>query len=136
MMTLSILSYVKWSNDSPTLCVIDNSNAVKQFNLSMKAQNSTLIVKSISQDAMKTIECDAAFFSNTSALTEQKLINTSFKKNMLSFSTSNNDCEIGSSFCLQNAKNGNTIFKVNLDSLARTKVHVDPRVLLLAKNSE
>ncbi len=136
MMTLSILSYAKWDNQSPTLCVVDNNNAAKQFSLSIKAQNSPFSVKSISHDALKNIECDAVFFSNLSASIEQKLINSSLKPNILSFSTSNNDCEIGSSFCLQNTKNGNTIFKVNLDSLARAKVHVDPRVLLLAKNSE
>ncbi|MEG0483754.1 MAG: DUF4154 domain-containing protein, partial [Acinetobacter sp.] len=29
-----------------------------------------------------------------------------------------------------------TIFKVNLDSLAQSKIHIDPRVLLLAKKSD
>lgn len=136
IMTLSILSYAKWNTESPVLCVVDNNNTAKQFSASVKSQNSPFIVKSISHDALKVVECDAVFFSNTSAIAEQKLINSSFKTNMLSFSTNNNECEIGSSFCLQNIKNGNTIFKVNLDSLVRSKVHVDPRVLLLAKKSE
>ena len=136
MMTLSILSYVKWNNPPQTLCVINNHNAAQQFSAYLKPKNLAFTVKNINYNEIKLTACDAIFFSDTTPALEQKLINTSFTPSVLSFSTSNNECEIGSIFCLHNAKNGSTIFKVNLDSLARSKIHVDPRVLLLAKNSE
>ncbi|WP_173911423.1 YfiR family protein [Acinetobacter sp. Marseille-Q1618] len=136
MMTLSILSYAKWNDPTPTLCVTENQNAAKQFLFYLKQQNSPFSVKNISYDEIKIENCDAIYFSNTSPSVEQKLLNSTAKQSVLSFSSNNHACEIGSVFCLQSTKNGNTIFKVNLDSLARSKVHVDPRVLLLAKNSE
>ena len=66
-----------------------------------------------------------------------------FKKNIinnlkdapLSFSSNNEECEIGSAFCLYQRPT-RTSFKVNLTSLSHSKAHVDPRVLLLAKSTE
>lgn len=136
MMTLSILSYVKWNNPPATLCILENNYVTQQFSSYLKSQNLAFTVKDINSNDVKSTNCDAIFFSNTTPAIEQKLINIALTQSILSFSTSNNECEIGSVFCLNNAKNGNTVFKVNLDSLARSKVHVDPRVLLLAKNSE
>ena len=93
-------------------------------------------MRSISADELKSTYCDAVFFTQTPANTQQQLLNQSLNPAILSFSTNNSECEIGSSFCLFSAKSGHTLFRVNLDSLARSKIHVDPRVLLLAKNPE
>ncbi|MFX7253454.1 YfiR family protein, partial [Acinetobacter baumannii] len=56
-------------------------------------------------------------------------------RSLLSLSINNPECEVGSIFCLYN-QNNYTTFKVNLDALSHSKVHIDPRVLLLAKNAE
>lgn len=136
MMTLSILSYVKWSSPTPTLCVVDDANTTQQLNQAMRSQPSPLKLDLINNNELETKHCDAVFFSQSTPLSEQKLINKSKNTAVLSFSRNNSECEIGSVFCLYSAKNGNTLFKVNLDSLAKSKIHVDPRVLLLAKNSE
>ena len=135
VMTLSILSYTNWNKPKPELCIIDNPNYATQFANYIKTNRSPLNVNAIHSSDLKTQHCDAAFFSNTTAQAEQSLINNSLNPTILSFSSSNSECEIGSAFCLSTNKTGNTIFKVNLDSLAQSKVHVDPRVLLLAKNS-
>ncbi len=135
IMTLSILSYAKWNTSTPELCVVDNPNYATQFSNYTKTNKSIFNVNSIHSSELKNQHCDAIFFSNTTPLNEQTLINKSFNPSVLSFSSSNTECEIGSVFCLSTNKSGNTIFKVNLDSLAQSKIHVDPRVLLLAKNS-
>lgn len=129
VMTLSILSYAKWNTSSPELCVADNPNYAKTNKPSFN-------VNAIHASDLKSRHCDAVFFSNTTAQAEQSLIDKSLNSAILSFSSNNSECEIGSVFCLSTNKTGNTIFKVNLDSLARSKIHVDPRVLLLAKNSD
>ncbi|RZG43706.1 YfiR family protein [Acinetobacter wuhouensis] len=134
-MTLSILSYAKLKNPNPELCVVDNPTYANQFSSYIKPNKSLFNVNAIHSSELKNQHCDAVFFSNTSAQTEQLLINKSLNPLILSFSSSNLECEIGSVFCLSTNKAGNTIFKVNLDSLAQSKVHIDPRVLLLAKNS-
>ncbi len=136
MMTLSILSYVKWDNSAPKLCIIDNPAASELFNKTFTQQQTRFQVSAIQAQDLSSKKCDAVFFSQTTPLMEQKLIASSINRSLLSFSKSNYECEIGSIFCLYSAKTGNTQFKVNLDSLAKAKIHIDPRVLLLAQSSE
>ena len=134
--TLSILSYVRWSSDTPIICVIDNNEFGKELITLTQQNNYKFHINTISPTQLKRVHCDAVFFSNTTAATEQQLINSAINKNLLSFSSSNLECEIGSVFCLYTSKGGRTLFKLNLDSLSRSKIHVDPRVLLLARNAE
>lgn len=136
MMTLSILSYAKWNTPNPQLCVVDNPDYATQFSSYIKTTKSPFSALAIHATELKTRHCDVAFFSNTTAQAEQAFINKSFNPSVLTFSTSNTECDIGSTFCLFSNKSGNTFFKVNLDSLAQSKIHIDPRVLLLAKKSD
>ena len=136
MMTLSILSYVKWTNEIPTLCLIDHNNTSNQFTNAILQQKSNFRVNPITTNEIGSENCDAVFFNQSTPINEQKAINNAANRSILSFSNNNPDCEIGSVFCLYTAKSGNTRFKVNLDSLAKTKIHIDPRVLLLAQNQE
>lgn len=134
--TLSILSYAKFTNTNPSFCIVNNPSVADQFTVFTQQNKYNLKIYSISADELKSTQCDAVFFTNTPPNTQQQLLNQSLNQAILSFSTNNSECEIGSSFCLFNAKSGHTLFRVNLDSLARSKIHVDPRVLLLAKNPE
>ena len=86
------------------------------------------------KDFPKT-ECHVVYFSTTSPQQQQSLIQSYPSRSLLSLSTNNLACEIGSIFCLYN-QNTLSTFKVNLDALSYSKVHIDPRVLILAKNTE
>lgn len=136
MMTLSILSYAKLGADVPEICVVDNVEVAGNFSITVHKQNMKYKVSTVTAATLPNNSCHVIFFSRTEPATEQKLIFQASSKNALTFSTSNNDCEIGSVFCLFTTRTGNTQFKVNLDSLAKTKIHIDPRVLLLAQNME
>lgn len=136
MMTLSVLSYVKWTNETPTLCVVESPSTAQAFSQTVNQQKSSFKILAISSSDIATKTCDAVFFNQSTPATEQKIINNAANRSILSFSNSNPECEIGSVFCLYSSKSGNTRFKVNLDSLAKTKIHIDPRVLLLAQNKE
>ena len=134
--TLSILSYATFANAKPSFCIVNNPSIANQFTIFAQQNKYNLSMRSISADELRSTYCDAVFFTQTPANTQQQLLNQSLNPAILSFSTNNNECEIGSSFCLFSAKSGHTLFRINLDSLARSKIHVDPRVLLLAKNPE
>lgn len=136
MMTLSILSYAKLNQAVPEICVVDNTDITTSFQNTIQKQNMKYKVSAIETTALNSSACTVIFFSHTQPQLEQKLISQALTKNALTFSTSNSDCEIGSVFCLYTTRAGNTQFKVNLDSLAKTKIHIDPRVLLLAQNME
>lgn len=136
IMTLSIMSYVNWSNSVPNFCIIDNPSISNEFAQTASSKKFNLNILNATSSNLADKNCDAIFFTKSSPLEEQKIINASKIPPALSFSTNNVDCEIGSTFCLFNSKAGKSSFRVNLDSLAKTKVHIDPRVLLLAKRSE
>lgn len=134
--TLSIVSYVRWPTPTPVFCIAENENALKGISAIAHQRSFSIELLPIQLNQLKTTHCDAVFFHDISATQEQQFINSSLNKKLLSFSSSNSECEIGSTFCLYTSRNGNSLFKVNLDSLSRSKPHVDPRVLLLARNPE
>ncbi|MDF2415900.1 MULTISPECIES: YfiR family protein [Acinetobacter] len=135
-LALTILSYSKWSNTSrPVICVIDNPDAANQFQANIKQLAYDYQVQAVNtKDFLKT-ECHVVYFSTTTAQQQQNLIQSYPSRSLLSLSTNNPNCETGSIFCLYNRKTFST-FKVNLDALSYSKVHIDPRVLILAKNTE
>lgn len=130
----SILSYAKWNTPAPEICVIDNSALAQQF-LKHSPQAADFKIASIKSPAIKTADCQVLVFSNLSPKAEQHLLDTAAIFPSLSISTNNNECELGSAFCLY-PRGASYAFKVNLDSLSQSKVHIDPRVLLLGKNME
>ena len=135
--TLSILSYAKINTDQPNLCIIANDSTISnQFSHFIKLHKYKYRITSINANEVKSTRCDAIFFGDSTPSTEQSTINRSMNASVLSFSINNTECELGSTFCLYSTKTGNTLFKVNLDSLSRSNIHIDPRVLLLARNAE
>lgn len=136
MLTLSIMSYSSWPNTTATnLCVIDNPSALIALQNQVKLLNYHYKVQGLTTAQLAKANCQAIFFTTTSPQQQQALIASHPRKDILSFSTANIDCEIGSTFCFYNKKSGLS-FKINLDALSQAKVRIDPRVLLLAKNAE
>ena len=135
-LALSILSYSKWPNTTrPVICVLDHPEVTAQFQATLRQLSYDYQVQTVSIKDFPKTECHAVYFSSASPQQQQSLIQTYPSHALLSFSTNNPACEVGSIFCLYNKKTLAT-FKVNLDALSYSKVHIDPRVLLLAKNTE
>ena len=135
-LALTILSYSKWSNTTrPTICVIDNPDGALQFQTSIKELSYDYQVQAVTAKDFAKADCHVAYFSTTIPQQQQSLIQAYPSRSLLSLSTNNPDCEVGSIFCLYHKKTFST-FKVNLDALSYSKVHIDPRVLILAKNAE
>ena len=135
-LALTILTYSKWPNTSrPIICVVDNPEAATQFQSSIKQLSYDYQVQAINAKDFPKTECHVVYFSTTSPQQQQSLIQSYPSRSLLSLSTNNLTCEIGSIFCLYN-QNTLSTFKVNLDALSYSKVHIDPRVLILAKNTE
>lgn len=132
--TFSILSYAKWETNSPKLCVINNSGLIADFKRNAPT-HSNYRIQPISMNEIANSHCQILFFSNLSAKDEQSILNNHVNFPALSISNNNIECENGSAFCLYR-KNQGYAFKINMDSLTQSQVHIDPRVLLLAKSSE
>lgn len=138
-LTLSILSYSKWIDVKiPTLCIINDNNAADAFaSFSEKLNyNYRVINLSLPLNEASKSSCQAIYFSSNVTLVQQRnFISENHLANQLFFSINDSSCEVGSAFCLYK-RNDQVTFNINLDALSRSRVHIDPRVLLLAKNSE
>lgn len=132
--TYSILSYTKWNTPAPAICVVNNLPLTRDFQ-NNEPRHLNYKISSIQTKDIKHSACQILVFSTLSPKEEQTLLNSTVDFPALSISTNNVECEIGSAFCLY-SRNQNTVFKINLESLTQSKVHVDPRVLLLAKSAE
>jgi hypothetical protein len=146
---LGIMSYTRWV-PPPTpvnFCIVAAKHATALEQLDSNAPHSAIsistpngpamaenriVISKLDYDAIKlSAQCDVIYFGNVSPADQQKVIATRQNRPILTISE-DNDCEIGSSFCLQTTSSPIT-FLVNLDSLTRSGVRVDPNVLLLGK---
>lgn len=135
-LTLAILSYTKWDSKKPLLCVLENHDITSIFQEQIEHKKASFNVTSIGERDLSNNKCDAIFFSpNIPIIQQNNIIKNNFRPFMLSFTENNLECEGQVIFCLYKRKDQYT-FNVNLDTLARSRLHIDPRVLLLAKNME
>lgn len=131
----SILSYAKWQKPSPSICVINNQDLTNKFMSVLPSSRNSYKISNITTADLRNTNCNAIVFSTLTATEEQYLLNNVVNFPALSISTNNTQCEEGSAFCLYR-KNQQLSFKVNLESVSQSQVHIDPRVLLLAKQGE
>jgi len=137
-LTLSILSYSKWaSNQTPTLCVVEDNHTATLFSHYIKHYGYNYRVNNVSVNDVLKSNCQIVYFSYAIAVNQQRtlILNSSLTTDTLIFTENDSNCELGSSFCLYK-KTEKVTFSINLDALTRSRIHIDPRVLLLARNSE
>ncbi|MBF7682361.1 YfiR family protein [Acinetobacter sp. B5B] len=135
-LTFAILSYTKWNSTVPTICVLEDAAVFQNFKQQMKYTNYAYNIVLINEGDLKTQHCDAIFLSTNKSITQQNnILRSNFQPFTLSLTNNNTECEGQVIFCLYQRKDFYT-FNVNLDALSHSKLHIDPRVLLLAKNME
>ncbi len=137
-----ILSYVRWNRNYTQLnfCLIDGqakfisenifnppSNLIRPANINIKHYQSSEL---LSNETIAN-RCQILYFVNTTDETQQRLINLAMH-HILTISEKNEQCAIGSAVCLYRS-NQQYRFKINMDSLKQSEVHMDSKVLLLSK---
>ncbi|WP_081403368.1 YfiR family protein [Acinetobacter equi] len=130
----SILSYVKINTPSPMICTLNNPPLSDQLTKASNSYNKYRI-KNVSISEIKKTNCNVIIFSGSTPKEEQFILNSHVTFPALSISTNNLHCEVGSAICLYKKKN-QISFKINLESVNQSRVYIDPRILLLAKESE
>ncbi len=138
---LGIMSYTRWT-PPPTpinFCIVAAKHASALEHLDamnsangVSSANDIVVTKLDYNVTTLSTQCDVIYFGNVSPADQQKVLAARQNHTILTINEDNTDCEIGSSFCLQTSAAPIT-FLVNLDSLARSGVRVDPNVLLLGK---
>lgn len=136
---IGIISYTRWPTEpNPIrLCITANPQyAERLFDpvlLTAPRPIKTALMPINSQ--FLPGQCDVIYLGNISSSQQQALLHRISGHAILSISENDNECSAGNAFCLQIAGD-HASFKVNLDALARSGVHVHPNVLQLARDPE
>ncbi len=128
-----MISFTRWRTPSQPirLCIIPPTRFAHQL-VSMPA-TAQLSVREVAF-APQTIlqQCDAVYYGDVTPEQQQSVISLLQGKSLLTIAENNRECSKGSAFCLQLGKQS-VNFELNLDTLARSNIQVNPNVLLLAK---
>lgn len=133
---LAIISYTKWDAHQShiQLCVVSSTkyaNAIENATL-LTNPIKIIVTKPHYDVSILSSQCDVIYFGNISPAQQQNVIAARKNRVLLTISEDNPECEVGSSFCLDPESTPIT-FKVNLDSLTRSGIYVNPNVLLLGR---
>lgn len=133
---MSLLSYARWpaERDTVRLCVDTGTRYAGKL-MEGGALTSGRFVESRRVDLMTdalTPGCDALYVGAVSDARRKRLADELAGKPVLVIAEEDFECEAGSMFCL-NIRDNQVSFRVNLDSIARSGIHVHPGVLQLGR---
>lgn len=131
-----IISYTRWPalTAPPRICIFSSSRLAKLVGDNITPLSFTPVIVESSENALAS-ECDGIYFGSESPEEQVQLIAAYQPRPLLLIAEQNTQCLTGSSFCLN--INANPVkFAVNLDSLSRSGVRVNPDVLMLARNNK
>ncbi len=142
-MISGILSYITWDShlNQINFCVVDGTPKFISKNIfsppSPLIQPTNIKVFSYTFEQLiqtPSTSCNVFYFVQTSDNQQQQIIN-SYPTKIVTISENNQDCSVGSSFCIYQSKNQYK-FKVNLDALKKSQIRINSKVLLLSQQQE
>lgn len=133
---MSLLSYARWpaERDTLRLCV-DTSTRFGGKLMEGGTLSTGRLVESRRVDMMAdplVSECDALYIGAMTDARRKKLIADYVGKPVMVIAEEDFECEAGSMFCL-NIRENQVSFRINLDAIARSGIHVHPGVLQLGR---
>ncbi|HBV89530.1 MAG TPA: DUF4154 domain-containing protein [Pantoea sp.] len=129
-----IISFTHWQNLNrpPELCVFTSARhlSLPENSAAAAATFTVLYLAGAGDSAMH--RCDAIYFGDQTPQQQVDIIEKLKGRAVLTLAENNAECTLGAAFCLI-FQPDHTHFSVNLDSLARSGVRVNPDVLLLSR---
>ncbi|WP_265921562.1 YfiR family protein [Cupriavidus nantongensis] len=133
---ISLLGYARWpvERDPVRLCVDHSSRyAARLREGGTLANGRTVQIRQVDVLAdMLHPACDALYVGTMNEPRRKRLSAELTGRPVLVIAEEDFECEVGSMFCL-NIRDSQVSFRVNLDTLARSGVHMHPGVLQLGR---
>jgi len=133
---MSLLSYARWPVERETLRLCVDTGAHYGSKLLEGGPLSTgRLVEARPVDALADNnfpDCDALYLGAMTDARRKKLAAGLVGKPVLVIAEEDFECEVGSMFCL-NIRESQVSFRINLDAIARSGIHVHPGVLQLGR---
>lgn len=133
---LGILSYARWPVEPAQLrlCVVGPTEYTDDLvKGTTQATGRPVVVRRLLADNPSIVgECDAVYIGKLTREERSRLFASLTGHPVLSISESDDQCAVGSLFCLR-VGDEQVSFEVNLDSVARSGVRIHPSVLQLSR---
>ncbi|HWH89029.1 MAG TPA: YfiR family protein [Pseudomonas sp.] len=133
---LGILSYARWPVElgQLRLCIVGPTEYTDDLvKGTTQATGRPVTVRRLLADNPAIVsECDAVYIGKLTADERARLFASLIGHPVLSISEADNQCTVGSLFCLR-VGDDQVSFEVNLDSVARSGVRIHPSVLQLSR---
>ena len=133
---LGILSYARWPVEPQQLrlCVVGPTEYTDDLvKGTTQATGRPVTVRRLLADNPSIVgECDAVYIGKLTDDERRQLFASLTGRPVLSISESDDQCTVGSLFCLR-VTDDQVSFEVNLDSVARSGVRIHPSVLQLSR---
>ena len=133
---LGILSYARWpvEPDRLRLCVIGPTEYTDDLlkGTTQATGRPVTVRRLLASNPTIADECDAAYIGKLTLEERNHLFAALTGRPVLSISESDDQCTVGSLFCLR-VSDEQVSFEVNLDSVARSGVRIHPSVLQLSR---
>jgi hypothetical protein len=132
-----IVTYATWPNEAPgaprTMCVIGTPRLTERPAPDLPGRGSVSVRRVSAAAAIGGAGCHMLYLGQMPAVDRQRLIGWVRGKAVLTVTDDDSNCNLGAMFCL-NAQGQRLSFSVNLDSIGRGTVRVDPRVLKIGSD--
>ncbi|WP_077048019.1 YfiR family protein [Pseudomonas sp. KK4] len=133
---LGILSYARWPVEPAQLrlCVVGPTEYTDDLlkGTTQATGRPVTVQRLLADNPAITTDCDALYIGKLTDTERNRLFTSLTGRPVLSISESDDQCTVGSLFCLR-VSDDQVSFEVNLDSVARSGVRIHPSVLQLSR---
>ncbi|MHC8355937.1 YfiR family protein [Pseudomonas sp. LB3P81] len=133
---LGILSYARWPVEPAQLrlCILGSTEYTDDLvkGTTQATGRPVTVRRLLAANRSIVGECDAVYIGKLTSEVRSRLFASLAGRPVLSISESDDQCTVGSLFCLR-VSDEQVSFEVNLDSVARSGVKIHPSVLQLSR---
>ena len=133
-----IIGFTRWPGPprDARLCITTPAVSAEMLVRDISATTPLASVRYLApQDARLESGCDVVYIERVNEASRANLFQRLAGRPVLTIADSDSGCLMGSLFCLSRT-GASPMFSVNLDAIARSGLHINPKVLLLVRKQQ
>jgi hypothetical protein len=129
-----IIGYSRWpTQPRPVrLCLAGSTRYALRMSDAQRTAGQSILIRSIGS-AARPANCDVLYLGTMRVAARARLLAATRGQPIVSIIENDVQCRSGAMFCLVPSR---STFRLNLDAVSRSQVHIDPRVLRIASDGE
>lgn len=129
----SFIDYARWTQQpNPlVLCLVGSTSHAGQLDRIVQADGRGVVVRGVAPAGVISIGCDVVYFGQLLPELRRQAMVSLRGRGVLTIAEDDPQCRSHAMFCLRQERGG-LAFSVNIDSVSRSGLRIDPRVLRIA----